>query len=207
MTSSKLQAQNNNLIVGYTTQQHLCLDLDQTSQHDANELVRLIQKSYPEVGDALLVISSFGSGKWVLKGDGEGVTHEMLDRDSFHVIFTDRIPYSKSCDIISTLAELDAVNREYVNIRLMRNDMTLRVSETHNVEGTKSAPMPMKWIRKRKNTKKRGMVQQYMLLWTSVRRLFNSNANTEAQANKPGDSTYNTRKERTIDFFNKANTH
>lgn len=150
------------IIVGYTTRDHLCLDLDNSSTYKAVHLARLIIENWPIVGDCLLMLSSPGSGKMVLKGNGEGITTETIDRDNYHLIFGNIIGYDKTCDIIECLASCDVINEAYVRIRKMRNDMTLRVSPSILTDKIKPAPSMIAYIGNGKTEKNDGMIEVYL---------------------------------------------
>jgi hypothetical protein len=97
-------------------------------------------QEYPYLGDALIMCSSKPSFVERRKHLPMQLPAPLVRRHNYHVIFNNFIDYEASCKIIETLAELDVLNREYVRIRQMRNDMTLRVSPTVNMQHTKQAP-------------------------------------------------------------------
>lgn len=111
------------LICGYTTREHLILDLDTSHSLAATiGLVRMIQHEFPDVGDCLICQSSW-------KG--------------YHCIFDDKISWSRILQISSTLAGLQIVNRNYIKIRKFREDLTLRVSSIDRGEKKSEAPKPV----------------------------------------------------------------
>lgn len=116
------------LILGYTTRDHLLLDLDETSEGRVIALARLIMASWPNVGDALVVESSTPSKKSYLKYNDKGVPYERWVYQNYHLVFDGKIGYDAAVAIIETLVELDVLNPEYKQIRMFRGDMTLRVS-------------------------------------------------------------------------------
>lgn len=155
--------------IGYTTRDHLCLDLDNTSYYDVTRLVKLIMHSYPETGDAIILLSSKGkyAAKMNYRPTGEKVF--LVKRNCYHAIFNNIIPYERSCQIIETLAELDAIPRDMVRIRTMRNDMTTRVSKTVNCYFTKSKPDLLCYVHNG-YTKIRGFgIELFMALFMACR--------------------------------------
>lgn len=173
--------------IGYTTRSHLCLDLDNTSLMKVYGLVELLMQNYHEIGNALILESSSGklSEKWNYKPKFDGKSVEVsgksvmqadlciftmhlekrIKRSNYHVIFNDTIPYSKSCDIIECLAELDVLNHEYVNIRRMRNDMTIRISKTINTLSVKSKPRILDVVVNPYTMQKSGGIYKFLCLY------------------------------------------
>jgi hypothetical protein len=113
-------------IVGYTTKEHLLLDLDKSRSLFATErLVRMIQKDYPEVGDCLISQSSY---------------------DGFHCIFDNRLSWSRIMAISRTLTGLGIVNRNFTKVRSFREDLTLRISSIDRGREKSEAPKPAEII-------------------------------------------------------------
>lgn len=156
------------LIIGYTTKEHLCLDLDGTSPYRARALAKLIIDNWPTVGDCLIMQSSHGTGKMVLKGNGEGITRETVDRDNYHLIFDNLIGYDQSCRIIECIAACDIINSEYIRIRYMRNDMTLRVSSSILTSNEKPAPVPVDYVSNDHSEKGDGKIGEYLDFYTQT---------------------------------------
>lgn len=132
--------------IGYTTRHHLCLDLDNTSINKVFGLTKMLQEYYPYVGDALIMVSSMGTLKQKYTYPPGSLLQLKTARNNYHVIFNNFIDYKLSCHIIETLAYLGVINIEYIRIRSMRNDMTLRVSNTVNMDYTKPAPYPLGFV-------------------------------------------------------------
>lgn len=110
-------------IVGYTTKEHLILDLDKTHSLFATEkLVRLIQKEYTDVGDCLISQSSY---------------------DGFHCIFDDRLSWHRIMHVSRTLTGLNIVNRNFTTVRTFREDLTLRISSIDRGREKSEAPKPV----------------------------------------------------------------
>lgn len=144
--SYKQRHRKPNLNIGYTTRNHLCLDLDKTSTYKATKLINILMNEYPELGDALLLVSSSTYKAITYYVEVHRLTHSTHPAQNIHVIFSNTVPYEHSCRIIEALARLDVVNQQYVHIRQMRNDMTLRVSRTELTDHTKPKPKPITYI-------------------------------------------------------------
>ena len=160
--SSTRSAPEPDLIIGYTTRRHLLLDLDRTTLTKVPMLTRMIRAQWPEVGDALIMRSSEGSGRIDLKYDNYHRPYHKLDGDSYHLIFDNTIGYNKCCRIIEALAGVHILNRDYVKLRTFRGDMTLRVSPQVLASGVKPAPVAIVGI---KNEQSRGSgdgIAQYL---------------------------------------------
>lgn len=113
-------------IVGYTTREHLILDLDKTHSLYATErLIRLIQKEYHDVGDCLISQSSY---------------------DGFHCIFDNRLSWKRIMHISRTLTGLNVLNRNFTKVRTFREDLTLRISSIDRGMEKSEAPKPVKVI-------------------------------------------------------------
>lgn len=130
-----------NLIVGYTTQDHLLLDLDHTSLFKAVKIAKMIQKEYPDVGDCLVVESS---------------------KDHYHLVFDDVLEWEQIVRIISTLAALNIVEKNYRDVRNFRRDLTLRVSEKHTALNTRPVPEPVLLICCNHSCDRAGKIEQYL---------------------------------------------
>ena len=110
------------LIVGYSTRQHLLLDLDKShSTHSTIRLIKMIQKDWPCVGDCLISESSW---------------------DGFHCIFDDKLSWFKIMEICRVLQGLKILNRDYIKVRTFREDLTVRVSSIDRGEEKSEAPIP-----------------------------------------------------------------
>ena len=110
------------LITGYTTRDHLILDLDKSHSLWATQrLVQMIQRDFSFVGDCLISESSW---------------------DGFHCIFDNKIKWYKILRICSMLQGLNIVNRDYFKVRKFREDLTLRVSSIDRGEEKSEAPIP-----------------------------------------------------------------
>jgi hypothetical protein len=140
MTTSKKSPPVNWLITGYTTRDHLLLDLDDSSLPKVVGLVHRVMESYPEVGDALVLLSS--PHELDIKTHYyDGLPRFSVTRESYHVVFSGRIGYNKCCQICSSLASVNILERSYIRCRNFRGDMTLRVSPSELSTGVKPAPV------------------------------------------------------------------
>lgn len=109
-------------IIGYTTKEHLILDLDKTHSLWATErLVRMIQNEYPDLGDCLISQSSY---------------------DGYHCIFDNKITWKRIMHVSRTLTGLNIVNRNFTKVRSFREDLTLRVSSIDRGMEKSEAPKP-----------------------------------------------------------------
>jgi len=128
------------LIVGYTTRDHLLLDLDDSSLPKVKGLVDKVMESYPEVGDALILLSS--PHELDIKVNYyDALPRFSVTRESYHVVFSGRIGYNKCCKICASLASVNILERSYIRCRNFRGDMTLRVSPSELSTGVKPAPV------------------------------------------------------------------
>ena len=146
MTSLNKNRPSDLLIVGYTCRDHLLLDLDDSSLPKVTGLVRKVMENYPEVGDALILLSSPHDLDIKVHYYG-GLPRFSVTRESYHVVFSGRIGYNKCCTICAALASVNILERSYIRCRQFRGDMTLRVSPSHLSTGTKPAPVAVCSIR------------------------------------------------------------
>lgn len=154
--------------IGYTTREHLCLDLDNTSFFKTRNLAEMLMREYPHLGHALILCSSEPKFIQRLKHLPMQLPTPLIYRHNYHIVFNNFIDYEASCKIIETLAELDVVNREYMRIREMRNDMTLRVSQTVNMQHTKPKPKLLRYIINPYSTRQDEGIKRYITLFNCV---------------------------------------
>ena len=109
------------LVVGYTTQDHLLVDLDNCSLSRAKYTCRMLQTEWPFLGDILVVRSS---------------------PQHYHLICDDFVEWEKLVHIIEILADLCIVQRAYATVRTFRRDLTLRVSPKHGIDRYRPSPEP-----------------------------------------------------------------
>ena len=111
----------NYIVVGYTTSDHLLIDLDLCGWLKAQKIARQIMQDYPDVGDCLIAESS---------------PHH------YHLVYDDGLTWGRIVHIIETLAELQIVEDKYLSVRKFRRDLTLRVSEKTGAVRYHPAPRP-----------------------------------------------------------------
>jgi hypothetical protein len=114
-----MTTQESGLVVGYTTQDHLLIDLDNSSLWKARIIAKEIMAEWPYVGDCLIVESS--------------------DKNH-HLIFDNKMPWFQISHIIMTLAGLDIVELNFAWVRELRHDLTLRISPKHYISRVSPAP-------------------------------------------------------------------
>ena len=133
------------LIWGYSTSQHLLLDLDNTTVSKVEKLVTIIQHEYKDVGSALIVESSPPKTADIHLQHCTGLHRSIQRRQlgNYHVIFSNRLSWNRIMKIVRTLAELQILNKDYVKIRGFRGDLTLRVSKKVTPDGVKEVPKPI----------------------------------------------------------------
>ena len=163
---------DNKIIVGYTTTEHLLLDLDYTTQKKAQGLCNLLIKDYPEIGDVLILLSSSREAHTYLKPNSLGILQEWCSYPSYHVVTDNRIGYKRCVEIIHTLVLLDVLEAEFKKIREFRGDMTLRVSPKVLSNKIRPAPSPIWYIKNEFCRRHDGMIYEYMNLYNAVNRLF-----------------------------------
>ena len=116
---------SSNLVVGYTTQDHLLLDLDNVSLWKATKIALMIEKDYPETGMGLIVRSS---------------------PNHYHMIFDNKMPWPWIVQIIETLCDLGIIEKNYAFVRTFRRDLTLRISDKKGVDRHRPTPSPVRFI-------------------------------------------------------------
>ncbi|GAH17932.1 unnamed protein product [marine sediment metagenome] len=122
-------------------------------------------KDYPNVGNCLIVQSSTPNFKmWVNYPSTKPLSINTL-RHNYHVIFGKFHSYEYCCKIISMLADLDIINKDYVNIREMRQDMTLRVTSVVNVKQVKDKPKIIEHVRNKRGSRYNKGINRYKILF------------------------------------------
>lgn len=109
-------------MVGYTTQEHLLVDLDKMSEARAYLVAKMITSEFRELGSCLIVKSSD--------------FHYHLIYDVYHK--WDHIVY-----IVKLLADVGLVQKNYAQVRTFRRDLTLRVSPKKGEDYYRPAPEPI----------------------------------------------------------------
>lgn len=156
---------SNFLIIGYTTRDHLLLDLDDKTQIQAEQIVCMVQASYKEVGDCLIMKSSTSARYVSLAYDPEKQVAPTIHGNSYHLIFDNRIGYNKIVKICEMLADLDIIEQSFKRMRYFRGDLTLRISPTITTKGIKQMPTPVSRIKNVYTEKKGEGIDNYLRLW------------------------------------------
>jgi hypothetical protein len=135
-------------IVGYTTRQHLLLDLDNTNERKAIKLQGFIQRSWPEVGTALLVQTRADRTEVDIgyKHLPHPVPVILVYHGSYHLVFDNFIGYKRATDIILALVNLNILPQAYADIRKFRGDMTLRISKKVGKDDIAMVPRPVCYL-------------------------------------------------------------
>jgi hypothetical protein len=163
---------NKKLIIGYTTREHLVLDLDNTSLSKVIGLVCQIIYDYPDVGKCQIMQSSAEKGLQFTRITKKGIPRLHLPKACYHLIFDNRIGYKRCMHIILTLVDLGVLDQQYKRIRMFRGDMTTRVSPMVLSDTVKEAPEPIMQILNIYNSHADGMIKVYHKLRHSVSSLF-----------------------------------
>lgn len=130
---------NEKYIIGFSTQDYFLLDLDNTSYEKVYRLSKMLIKEY-KLKSALICKSS--SNHEITYIDN-CLRHET--EGSYHIIFSKKIGYEKICQIIETLTVFGILEKDYLQIREWRGDITLRVSPDNSNE-YRPIPRPIKYI-------------------------------------------------------------
>jgi hypothetical protein len=115
-------ARESKVVMGYTTQRHLLVDLDNVNLDEAIFIAKEIRRTWPMVGGALVVESS---------------PHH------YHLVFDNYVDWAVIEDIIEALADIGVVEKNYAWIRTFRRDLTLRVSDKKGADYYRPAPTPV----------------------------------------------------------------
>jgi hypothetical protein len=107
------------LIGGYTTRDHLLLDLDTAFVSKALSIAHMVIHDYPDVGNCLVLQSS---------------------AHGFHHVYGARLGWSRIVHVTETLAGLHILNADYMKIRKFRHDLTLRINTVDRGKGVQPEP-------------------------------------------------------------------
>jgi hypothetical protein len=122
-TSYLVPERCDHLVTGYSTKDHLLLDFDHpASLNMIARLIRMIQEEYKFLGDCLLALSS-------------PMKH--------HAVFDSRTSWAKIVNVTEVLAGIGLLNRDYMEIRKFRKDLTLRISSVDRGLSKSAAPLPL----------------------------------------------------------------
>lgn len=132
----------NGLVCGYTTQEHLLMDLDNSSAWKAEKIAKMIMQEWHDVGDCLIVESS---------------------PKHHHLIFDSKMVWRTIHDMIMTLQGVGIVEDNFGWIRELRHDLTLRISPKPYVCHVTPQPQIVTWITNPHWTNNReGMIKKYI---------------------------------------------
>jgi hypothetical protein len=113
--------------VGYSTDFHLLLDLDQTTPVKVERLLDMLYREY-RLTRVLVVLSSVKSTPPVYFDRYNAVFPALPRRLNIHLVFDDIRSYDQLTKICITLAVCGVLNEQYEWIRQWRGDLTLRIS-------------------------------------------------------------------------------
>jgi hypothetical protein len=113
------------LVCGYTTQDHLLVDLDGCSQWQAKKIAEMLIREYPIAGTCLIVQSS---------------------ENHYHLVFDSWLPWEYIHKIVMILGDLGLVEKNFSMVRELRHDLTLRISPKMYLEKTSSVPLPVELL-------------------------------------------------------------
>jgi hypothetical protein len=133
-------------IIGFSTQDYFLLDLDNTTYEKVFRLSKMLIKEYGLISALICRSNNNQEVTYInncLRKETEG---------SYHVIFSKKIGYERICQIIETLTEFGILEKDYLQIREWRGDITLRVSPDNSLE-YRPIPRPIKYINRWKNKK------------------------------------------------------
>lgn len=149
------------LIIGYTTKEHLLLDLDETTFYKVLKLSLLLIKEYVEIGNILILESSTPSKQDYTKFDAKGIPQFRFTYQNFHIVTDNNIGFDRCLNIIDTLVDLDILQKEYKEIRMFRGDMTLRTSAKPLVGRIVPPPIVRALILNRKCSRHDGKIMDF----------------------------------------------
>lgn len=185
MISSKQNHLKGSLIIGYTTQQHLLLDLDKTTLNQAIYITKLIQQVYPDVGNALILESSPPPKHTRTLYQHYGSYIKIQYKPNHHVVFDGLIGYDKCCKIIFTLVDLNILPEEYRDIRSWAGNMTLRVSPKPFTDRTVPAPTYAISILAQRAYANHGGIDRYIEVNAAAYLLFNATHSAKQSSRQP----------------------
>jgi hypothetical protein len=156
-------------IVGYSTIEHLCLDLDNTTLTKAHKLVKLIMREWPEVGDCLIAFSGGGGKDGIFTTWWEPFKFTQCRRlYNFHAVFDNKLSWNKITKITRTLAACGVLERDYEKIRKWRGDLTIRVSAKCSRISPKPPPEPVLYICNPYAKEHHGYIDRYLAFREAV---------------------------------------
>ena len=174
MTLSDMCRQELKVIVGYTTSQHLCLDLDDVSLSKVIGLTCELMYNYPELGKCQIMQSSEAKGSAYVKINRHGIPRWHFPKPSYHLVFDNVIGERRCWEIMNTLICLGIQPPQVRQIKARRRDMTLRVSPSVYSTQIKPAPKPVMQIINIYTKRADGKIRDYHKFRCAVAKLFKS---------------------------------
>lgn len=159
-------------IVGYTTRRHLLVDLDNCTLTKAKGIARLVMERWNKVGDCLILRSSEGSHRITMIATAEPGHVIEYNRDNYMLVFDGQIGYNLCCKILETLAGLDVLNEAFMEIRLFRGDLTLRVSPKEYGDRYVPIPEPVSFVVNPWTVQHDGLIDNFLEALEISKRLF-----------------------------------
>lgn len=185
-------------VIGYTDRNHLMLDIDNCSYTKVLWLVKMLQVTYPKVGDCLIMESSHTKHRIEVRYTIRHKPYQKSWHNSYHLIFDNRIGYNCCVRIIELLAGLGILERSFLYMRHFRGDITMRVSPTVMSYGVKSIPKPIEYVYSDFTNRRDGYTRRYFRFYTIAYRLFLLGSYPKAETNDSSNSTNNSSEYNTI---------
>ena len=96
-----------------------------TAAFGKQQITKMIIQEWPQVGDCLIVQSS---------------------EHHYHLIFDSQLNWTKIYDITQNLGALGIVEKNFMWVRELRHDLTLRISPKKYRDHTSQTPLPIRLI-------------------------------------------------------------
>lgn len=125
------------VVVGYSTNRHLLVDIDRSDLRRADWLAKHIQQTFP-TGDCLLMQSHEHDDTHTYLS---GLVPVHLRPGNYHLVYDAWLPWEKIMEICEYLEALGLVEKDYAEVRRWRGDLTLRISYRYD-EGVDIIPVP-----------------------------------------------------------------
>ena len=161
------------IVTGYATRTHLLIDLDNTTLSKAQRLARMLMRSYPKIGDCLIVLSSQQQHIeiWSYTQRVRPTITRVLD--NYHLIFDGLIGYNSCDQILKELVGVGVIALIADKLRGLRSCMTLRVSPKIQMIGIKPSPKPIHIIFNSYKKSRSGGIKAYLDHLYMVKSVFN----------------------------------
>ena len=113
------------LVCGFTSQDILMVDLDNCSLWQAEQIAKMIMHEWQTVGDCLVIQSS---------------------ENHYHLVYDSTLNWQQIYDITQTLGALGIVEKNFMWVRELRHDLTLRISPKMYREKQSPVPLPVELL-------------------------------------------------------------